>query len=487
LTIANSERRRFFPLSVRTRRWVLVVALLVVDALALTTAFWLAYLLRFEVLPYAAPYALGDYALLVGAFVPAWLVLFAVFQLYNPHTLFGGIQEYAQVFNAVSLGMVALVALGFFLRDAAFTISRGWLVLSWLFTLLLVGGARFGLRRVVYALRRRGHLLSPALIVGANEEGRALAQQLDNWATSGLYVAGFVDGEALPVGTVLDAHPILGSLGDLERVVAEEGIVEIIIAPTALTREQLLSIFRAFGVDSDVEVRLSSGLFEVMTTGLQVKELAYVPLISVSKARMTGGDAVLKAVLDYALAVPGLILLSPFLVLVALAVKLDSPGSVIYRRRVMGTGGREFDAFKFRTMHTNGDEILAACPELKARLENNHKLEDDPRVTRVGRVLRRFSVDELPQLFNVLRREMSLVGPRMISPPEMAEYGKWGMNLLTVKPGLTGLWQVSGRADVSYEERVRLDMHYIRNWTIWLDLQLLMRTIPAVFKGRGAY
>ncbi|MBN1977020.1 MAG: sugar transferase [Anaerolineae bacterium] len=487
MTVTNSGRRRFFPFPARTRRRVLVAVLLAVDALALTAAFWLAYLLRFEILPYTAFYTLGDYALLVGAFVPAWLVVFAVFQLYNPHTLFGGIQEYARVFNAVSLGIVALVVVGFFLRDAAFTISRGWLILSWLFTLLLAEGARFGLRRVVYALRRRGHLLSPALIVGANEEGRALAQQLDNWATSGLYVVGFVDGEALPAGAVLGAHPVLGSLDDLERLVPEKRIAEIIVAPTALTREQLLSIFRAFGVNSDVEVRLSSGLFEVMTTGLQVKELAYVPLISVSKARMTGGDAALKAMLDYGLTVPGLVFLSPLLLLVALAVKLDSPGPVIYRRRVMGVGGREFDAFKFRTMRVDGDEILAARPELKAALTSNHKLKDDPRVTRVGKVLRRFSIDELPQLFNVLRGEMSLVGPRMISPPEMAEYGKWGMNLLTVKPGLTGLWQVSGRADVSYEERVRLDMHYIRNWTIWLDLQLLMRTIPVVLGSRGAY
>lgn len=153
----------------------------------------------------------------------------------------------------------------------------------------------------------------------------------------------------------------------------------------------------------------------------------------------------------------------------------------------MGVNGVQFDAYKFRTMSPNGDEILERHPELKFELEENHKLVQDPRVTRVGQFLRKTSLDELPQLFNVLKREMSLVGPRMISPLEMKKYDKWDMNLLTVRPGITGLWQVSGRSDVSYAERVRLDMYYIRNWSIWLDLELLLQTIPAVLRGRGAY
>jgi lipopolysaccharide/colanic/teichoic acid biosynthesis glycosyltransferase len=180
-------------------------------------------------------------------------------------------------------------------------------------------------------------------------------------------------------------------------------------------------------------------------------------------------------------------LISPFLLLIAIAIKLDSPGPVIHRRRVMGVNGRQFDAYKFRTMHVNGDEILNKYPALKLLLAKNHKLRNDPRITRVGEFLRRTSLDELPQLLNVLKREMSLVGPRMISPQEIEMYDQWDINLLTVPPGITGLWQVSGRADVSYEHRVRLDMHYIRNWSIWLDVQLLLQTIPAVIKARGAY
>jgi lipopolysaccharide/colanic/teichoic acid biosynthesis glycosyltransferase len=155
---------------------------------------------------------------------------------------------------------------------------------------------------------------------------------------------------------------------------------------------------------------------------------------------------------------------------------------------VLGIGGKGFDAFKFRSMKVNGEEILDAHPELRVELETTHKIKNDPRITNVGRFLRRTSLDELPQLFNVLLGQMSLVGPRMISPEEVKEYGYMQMNLLTVKPGMTGLWQVSGRSDLSYEDRVRLDMDYIRNYSIWLDMHILMfQTLPVVLKGRGAY
>jgi exopolysaccharide biosynthesis polyprenyl glycosylphosphotransferase len=262
---------------------------------------------------------------------------------------------------------------------------------------------------------------------------------------------------------------------------------EVILTTSSLSREEMVSVFKKFGVSSNVTLRLSSGLFELITTGLQVTELASVPLVRVNKARLTGLDSFLKLTLDYLITIPGLIVISPLLLLIAVAVRLDSPGPVIFRRRVMGVNGRQFDAFKFRTMRVDGDEILAQHPELQHELAENHKLVKDPRITSLGNLLRKSSLDELPQLFNVLMRDMSLVGPRMISPAEISKYDRWDMNLLTVRPGITGLWQVSGRSDVTYEERVKLDMHYIRNWSIWLDIQLLIATIPAVLKSRGAY
>lgn len=198
-------------------------------------------------------------------------------------------------------------------------------------------------------------------------------------------------------------------------------------------------------------------------------------------------DRAAKLILEVLLSAIGALILSPLLVALALIVRLDSPGPVLYRRRVMGLGRTQFDALKFRTMHVNGDALLDRYPELKAQLARDHKLRNDPRVTRSGRWMRKLSLDELPQLFNVLRGQMSLVGPRMISPPELARYGADADELLTVRPGITGLWQVSGRSDLDRGDRVKLDMQYVRTRTLGMDLKLLLLTIPAVIKGQGAY
>jgi exopolysaccharide biosynthesis polyprenyl glycosylphosphotransferase len=224
-----------------------------------------------------------------------------------------------------------------------------------------------------------------------------------------------------------------------------------------------------------------------LTTGVEVQEIGNVPLLSLNKVRLTGADVFLKRVLDILVSSVVLLVSWPLMLVIAVAIKLNSPGPVFYRRRVVGVSGKFFDALKFRTMYVDADERLARDAELRNEFEQNYKLKNDPRVTPVGRLLRRASLDELPQLFNVLWGQMSLVGPRMITSEERARYGKWRMNLSTVKPGITGLWQVSGRSDVSYEERVRLDMHYIRNYSIWLDMHLLWQTVPAVLKGHGAY
>lgn len=199
-------------------------------------------------------------------------------------------------------------------------------------------------------------------------------------------------------------------------------------------------------------------------------------------ARWTG----VKRAVDLLLGAGLILFLSPLFVMLAALVALEDGWPIIYRRRVVGKDG-EFDAYKFRSMRKDSDAILCGTPGLKEEFERNFKLKDDPRVTRLGRVIRNLSLDELPQLFNVLRGEMSLVGPRMISPSELNKYGPSQLLLLTVKPGLTGYWQVHGRQTVNYEERIRMDVHYIRNWSLMMDLKILVKTPYAVLKREGAY
>ena len=474
-------------------RWqwrLFTFTLIISDVLMTAAAFRVAYWVRFELklplfyLETAPP--IEHYQNLMFILVPVWLAIFAILGLYDRKKLLGGTREYASVFNATAVGMFVVIAVGFLAPD--FIVARAWLLLAWFFAFLFTSLGRFMLRRVVYLLRRQGFFLSPALIVGANEEGLSLARQLLTWQTSGLHILGFVDSK-FPAGTpVVDGLYALGKVEQLDKLIQHYKVEDLILASSAFsTRDSLLDIFRKYGIASGVNVRLSSGLYEIITTGLSVQEFAYVPLVGINQVRLTGIDRILKLALDYSTTLLGLLVLWPVLLVIAILIKLDSPGPVIHRRRVMGVNGRHFDAFKFRSMVVNGDEVLAKYPELQEELAKNHKLKNDPRITRIGNFIRKTSLDELTQLFNVLRREMSLVGPRMISPEEMEMYKKWGINLLTVRPGITGLWQVSGRSDITYEERVRLDMHYIRNWSIWMDLQLLFQTLPAVIKKRGAY
>ena len=459
-----------------------------VDALCLALGFWLAYLLRFESAwwPYYGLFSAYFYRLLALWIIVGWVGLFGLYRLYDPEILFGGVEEYARLMNACVLGTLLVAFYSFLSRDGEGIVSRGWLFsaagLAGLSTLI----ARLIYRRFIYRLRRQGLLQWRTLVVGINGEGREILRQIDSTPTEGYRIVGFVDNE-VRAGQVIDGVPVLGRLAELRGIIAKHGVTHLIVSPTALGRERLLELYQTFGNDPEVRIQLSTGLYELYTTHARIKEVAFVPLVSLDRMRITGLNSALKSLLDYTVAAVGLLLLAPLLAGIALWVKHDSPGPVIYRRKVLGAGGRTFDAFKFRTMRVDGDQILAQHPELAAELRAHGKLKDDPRVTRVGRKLRRLSLDELPQLVNVLRGEMSLVGPRMITPAELERFGQWRHNLLTVKPGLTGLWQISGRSDVGYEERVRLDMNYIRNYTIWLDLHILINTVTAVLQGKGAY
>ncbi len=476
--------------ALKKNQWLLFIgSLIVLDVLMTGLAFRLAYLVRFEMdIPIFRLEVVPEmvyYTSLVRFLVPLWIFIFMGMGLYSRSNLLGGTREYSLVFNATSIGMFAVIAFGFLQPD--FLLARGWLLVAWILTFFCTAVGRFAMRRVVYALRHSGFFLTPAIIIGANDEGLSLADQLLRWKRSGLDLIGFLDDNQPQGAKVYENLYNLGRLESLKTVIHQYGVKEIIVSSSAFSRDQVLAIFKQHGISDEVNLNMSSGLYEIITTGLQVREMAGVPLVQVNKVRLTGMDLVLKLVLDYALATAAIVVAAPLFALVALAIKFDSPGPIIHRRRVMGVNGKQFDAFKFRTMYVNGNEILEQHPELKAELEANHKLKYDPRITRVGAIIRKLSIDELPQFFNVWRNEMSVIGPRMISPEEMKMYNQWGINLLTVKPGISGLWQVSGRSDVSYDERVRLDMQYIRNWNIWLDIQILLATIPAVLKQRGAY
>ena len=482
---------RFFATQATSRRWYRI-ALLISDTMMLLLAFALAYWLRFHgglaLSPDGDP-SVEVYTRLTLMLVPAWLGLFTLLRLYDFQYLLGGTSEYVRALNGCISGMMLVVVISFLMPEIS--IARGWLVMAWLLSSLFICTGRLILRRTAYTLRSRGWFVTPAVIVGTNSEAISLAMQLRDSSNSGVAIIGFIEEHTLDDldhQSSLIGLPILGGLDSLPAVLKRQGAEEVIIATTALTRTQLIETAQELTTIPEVKMSLSSGLYEIFTTGMQVTAKGAVPLMNLNRLRLDPIEVMLKTTLDYGVVLISMLVMLPLFATIALLIKLDSPGPVFHRRRVLGIGGKPFDAFKFRTMVVNGDEVLAQHPELLAELNANHKLKNDPRITRAGNLLRRTSLDELPQILNILLGQMSLVGPRMISPSEAGMYGPMKHNLLTVKPGLTGLWQVSGRSDLSYDERVRLDMQYIRNYSIWLDLQILVfQTLPAVLKGSGAY
>ena len=476
-------------ISERYQWGLLYFSLLLSDLLMVGFAFRFAYWVRFEInLPIFVDEAFASpdyYQGLIIIIIPTWLLIFFVARLYKNENLLGGVEEYNLLFYANTVAVLTVVAVGFF--QPIFLFARGWIIVSWLSAFFYTALGRFFIRRAVYYLRTKDWFLTNTIIVGFNDEASSMAEQLQYVRKSGLRLWGFVDCNVEPGKEIYKEMKCLGQIEDLDSIIKKFQIKEIILSSSALSRDQVLEIYSRYGMSDQITLHISSGVYEIITTGMKVKEFAWVPLVEINKVRLTGFNLYLKNLLDYGLTIPGLILISPLLIMIAIAVKIDSPGPIFHRRRVMGVNGKTFDAFKFRSMAINGDEILNQYPEKLEELKKTHKIKDDPRITGIGKFLRKTSLDELPQLLNVLRNEMSLVGPRMISPEEMQEYRKWGMNLLTVKPGITGKWQVSGRSDISYQQRVQIDMYYIRNWSIWLDIQILIQTLPAVLSNRGAY
>ncbi len=464
------------------RRQLRVLLAVVLDSCTIAAAFSLAFLLRFywqlipsEDSPPAAPY----FAILT-TIIPAWILIFAAYGLYRER-LQSFLDEALKVVSAVSVGMMALLASSFFYRQ--FSYSRLWVLYAWVIGILLVLAARGTLRAGLRAVRARGIDVWRVLIVGTGPEAVALARTLAARAELGHRPVGFLDptrkGE-------IDGLPIAGTPAKVLSVVRRLAAHRVIIAQPPDAREVTMQV-AALCQEAGVPFAIVPDLYTLVATGADVQVVGQLPLLTLRGSPSSGWGRRLKDALDLAGALIGLLLALPLFVLIAACIVLDSPGPAFYRHHRIGKGEVPFWAWKFRTMTVDAESRLVEDPTLRVKFKRTYKLMDDPRVTRVGRWLRRTGLDELPQLFNVLKGEMSLVGPRPIVEEELRKYGPWERRLLCVKPGLTGLWQVLRNDEPDYAERVSLDMYYIDHWSVGLDLKILLRTLPAVIAGRGAY
>jgi exopolysaccharide biosynthesis polyprenyl glycosylphosphotransferase len=420
----------------------------------------------------------SDYALLALVAVPLWLLVFARYGLYASRRITGRIQEFRAVFHAVALG-TGLMTIGAYVFEL--DVARRWVLLTFVFALAFVGAEREGARWIFGQLRRRGRFMREVLVIGANSEGRAIADMLASNPGLGYRVLGFVDDDR-PADNV----SILGSTDETLDVVNKTGVTGVIIATTSLDLDTSNSLARELS-DAGVHVELSSSLRDINSERLLVRPLGRFPVVYLEPVRRHGWRAAAKRTFDVVCAGTLLVLLMPLMVLVAIAIKIDSRGPILFKQRRVGKDGRMFTVLKFRTMSVDAEDRLA---ELRAHNEADgplFKMRNDPRTTRLGRFLRRVSLDELPQLWNVLRNEMSMVGPRPALPSEVARWETRLRQRLRVKPGLTGMWQVNGRSNATFEAYTRLDLYYVDNWSLITDLGIILRTLPTLLRRNGAY
>jgi exopolysaccharide biosynthesis polyprenyl glycosylphosphotransferase len=444
------------------------------DSLAVFAAMLLAYQLRFDrLLP-----ALDFWLLLLTVPLVTPLV-YLTMRLYRVHQ-YSTAEEFRRIIVGISL-IISTVVMVSFWSKASF--SRLWMLLSWGLGLLFALSSRRLWHWRVRRLRLRGELTFRTLIVGANQEAERLAATMQT-KELGFIPVGFAAGSLDDVR--LDDRRVLGQVDHIRELIRETEADCLFVASSAVTAEDVVQIMKARRLE-DIEVRFTANLPTMLSSRLAPHTIGGVMTLSVNALQLTRFQAAAKRVCDVVVAGLGLLLLAPLLVAVALAVKLTSPGPVVFRQERIGLRSRPFTLLKFRTMLVGADQLLDTLREHNEADGPLFKLRHDPRVTRVGRILRRYSIDELPQLVNVLKGEMSLVGPRPPLASEVARYEEWQLDRLEVRPGITGLWQVSGRSELSFEDYVRLDLFYVENWSIAYDLFILSKTIPLLVSARGAY
>jgi exopolysaccharide biosynthesis polyprenyl glycosylphosphotransferase len=465
----------------KRRGWLVRRMLAVADVVGLTAAFLLAQ--RLSEHHGEGEWALGAEVLLFILFLPLWIFLADMHGLYKrdeERTDHSTADDLVGVFQLVTLGSWLFFAGAWLAHLAEPPIDR--MIWFWAFAIVAVTTARAAARAFC---RRRVSYLQNTVIVGAGGVGQSIAHKFMQHGEYGIQLVGFVDstpGERRPD---LSTVPLLGPPEQLASIVRRYGIERVVIAFSNEPNDSTLALVRSLK-DMNVQIDIVPRLFEVLTPAAPIFTVEGVPLVGLPPLRLSRRAQLMKRALDLSASLVGLLLLSPLFVLAALLIKLDSRGPVFFRQRRVGEGGETFRIFKFRTMGVDAEAQKAQLAHLNRHLDDDprmFKIDDDPRVTRVGRFLRNYSLDELPQLLNVAKGEMSLVGPRPLIAEEAQHVCEWGLKRLDLKPGITGLWQVLGRSGIPFEEMVRLDYLYVTTWSLWGDCLLLLRTVAVVARG----
>jgi exopolysaccharide biosynthesis polyprenyl glycosylphosphotransferase len=491
--VKTIKKSKFTRSKRRVPEWILptVKALIFfADAVLTVGSFFLAFYLR-EGAPILSSTAWAwskDFVPYVGILyfaIPIRLIMFLYERIYRLQGAFSYTQEAIKNFKAVLVGSLLIIAVAFMFRGGFafrdFSYSRGVFLLDFALALGIFTVFHLGLRYVQTIFRRRGINLIPTLVVGKNEEAEQTVKELKNSPELGYNIVGKIE-----------------KLSDLPDLIREFVIQEVIITDDKISGEKLFEAMMRIDRTRRVEFRFAPNVFNLMPQKTEVEQIGILPVVRLFQEPLSDAERFLKRASDIIISTTVLIIISPIWLIISLLIKLDSRGSILFRQERVGMDGRIFLCYKFRTMQSDADEDIHREVYLK-NIEGDSaanvgdtekpvfgKVKNDPRITKIGRVLRRSSIDELPQLLNVLKGNMSIVGPRPPIPYEVENYDVWHRRRLDMKPGITGLWQVSGRNRLTFEEMVRIDLFYIENWSLWLDLKIILLTLPAILRGDGA-
>jgi exopolysaccharide biosynthesis polyprenyl glycosylphosphotransferase len=462
--------------------------LLLVDAILIQCALWLAMQFRF-ILPLGREVWPPDrwmnvphdtLHLLVALL---WLIAFVVLSVYTPRRIIRWYEEFQHIFLAHTLATLSLAGV---LYLANIELLRLAFLYFYSISLVLLFGYRFVLRGWHRLRREQSQSLARILIIGAGPVGRNLVSEFHRQQWPGLEFVGFLDDDPNIRLTKPMGLPVLGRVEQVAQVAADHNVDEVIIALPQRAHVRLVNLVAMLQA-SPVRVRVVPDYFDLAFFGATIENLGGIPLIGLRDPAIDGVQRLVKRLIDMVISSVGLLLLAPLLLLTAIAIKLSDNGPVFYRAERIGENGRRFHMLKFRSMVVGAEKLQDLVNQGGETGSSFYKRPDDPRVTPIGRFIRRTSIDELPQLWNVLKGEMSLVGPRPELPWLVDKYEPWQRKRFAVPQGITGWWQVNGRSDKPMHLHSEEDLYYIRNYSLWLDIQILWKTVFAVLKRKGAY
>jgi exopolysaccharide biosynthesis polyprenyl glycosylphosphotransferase len=460
------------------------------DIIFLIFAFYLSYYLRFNTGALAESNTIYqieiNYIFYSIIFILSAVLVFYFFRLYNWDYIYRGSGYYSRIIKGIVINIIIIILAGYLFE--LFTFSRKWMFLLLALSIFFIILSRFIWEFLSIRFIRKLDVRSRTIIVGIGENSKRIEDSFKKYSFEREKVLGYVDSEKRIKKSerVLEDFKILGYLENIKEVIQKYRIQRVIISSPEYKYFEILEILEKIK-GLDLSILVFPGFFEFSIKRVNMREIAGIPLMQVSNIGFFGFNLFLKTTLDYVLGSIIFIFFIPIYLVVGLIIKIDSRGPVFYKQERLTKDNEAFYMYKFRSMHIDADKRLKELEKYNEADGPLFKIKNDPRITRVGKYIRRFSIDELPQIINVLKGELSLVGPRPPLPQEVKKYSRWEARRMNVKQGITGMWQVSGRSELSFEEMAKLDLYYIQNWSIELDIKIILKTIPAAIFGKGAY